>query len=64
MFLYCMSHGLGFNKFLDNFSENLEKNDNVVKRYEFYKNADGNFTDNGRCFVRCLQNSSSKMTLL
>ena len=30
MFLYYMSHGLGFKKFLDNFSENLEKNDNVV----------------------------------
>ena len=30
-----MSYGLVFNKFLDNFSENLEKNDNVVKRYVF-----------------------------
>ena len=64
MFLYYMSYGLGFNKFLDNFSENLEKNDNVVKRYVFYKNADRNFTGDGGYFVRCLQNSRSKMSLL
>ena len=59
-----MSYGLGFNKFVDNFSENLEKNDNVVKRYVFYKNAVGNFTGDGGYFVRCLQNSRSKMSLL
>ena len=64
MFLYYMSHGLGFKKFLDNSSENFEKNDNVVKRYVLYKNADGNFTGDGECFVRCLQNCRSKMTLL
>ena len=64
MFSYYMSHSLGFKKFLDNFSENLEKNDNVVKRYVFYKNADGNFTGSGGCFVRCLQNSRCKMSLL
>ena len=65
MFLYYMSHGLGFNKFLDNFSEKFEKNDNVnVKRYVLYKNADGNFTGDGGCFIRCLQNSRSKMSLL
>ena len=59
-----MSYGLGFNKFLGNFSENLEKNDYVVKRYVVYKNADGNFTGDGEFFVRCLQNSRSKMSLL
>ena len=66
MFLYYMSHGLGFKKFLDNFSVNLVKNDNVVKRYVLvlYKNACGNFTGNGGCFVRCLQNCRSKMFLL
>ena len=64
MFLYYMSYGLGFNRFLDNFSENLEKNDNVVKRYVFYKNADENFIGHGGCLVRCLQNSRSKTYLL
>ena len=59
-----MSHGLGFKKILDNFSENLEKNDNVVKCQLHYKNADGNFTRNGGCFVICLQNCPSKISLL
>ena len=64
MFLYYTSHGLCFKKFLDNFSENLVKNDNIVKRYVLYKNAGENFTGNGGCFVRCLQNCHSKMSLL
>ena len=47
-----MSHGFGF----DNFSDNLNKNYNVVLRYVRYPNIDGNVISNDWCSVRCLQN--------
>ena len=59
-----MSHGLDFKKYLNNFSDNLEKNYIVVKRDVRYKNDDGNFTANGGCFVRCLRKCSFKIPLL
>ena len=59
-----MCSGFGFEKFLDNFSKNLVKNEDVVRCFVQYKNANENFTGNGGCFVRYLQRCSSKMSLL
>ena len=64
MFLSYMCKGLGFEKFLDNFSKNLEKNDDIVRSFIQYKNADANFLGNGGCFVKYIQRCSSKMSLL
>lgn len=70
MFLHYMSAGLGFEKFLENFSaDNLRKNDDVVRRYvccreKKKKIADDDFIGSGGCIVRCLQSCSSKMSLL
>ena len=67
MFLHYMSKGLGFHKFLKNFSDNLSQNDDIVRRYVHCKtkiNADKNFIGSGGCIVRCLQSRISKMSLL
>ena len=63
MFLSYMCRDLGFEKFLDNFSKNLAKNDDIVRSFVQYKNADADFLGNGGCFVRYLQRCSSKMSL-
>ena len=55
MFLSYMCRGLGFEKFLDNFSKNLVKNDDIIRGFNQYKNADANFFDKESCFVRYLQ---------
>lgn len=65
MFLHYMCSGLGFKKFLDNFSDNLHNNDNIVRKFVKYKkNVGRDFVGNGGCIVRCLQSCSSKMSLL
>ena len=52
MFLSYMCRGLGFEKFLDNFSKNVMKNDDIVRSFVQYKRADANFLVNGGYFVR------------
>lgn len=64
MFLNYMTSGLGFQKFIENFSSDLTKNDEIVEKFVKYKIADGEFFGNGCCFVRCVQNSCSKMSLI
>lgn len=71
MFLYYMSSGLGFKKFLENFSDDLEKNDNIARKFVLkYNLADdecdfrGSGGGGGDCRVRCLQHCSSKMSLV
>ena len=62
MFLTYMYNGLGFNKFIENFSDDFKRNDDIARRFVSLKNT--NFTGNGGCIVRCLQNCSSKMSLM
>ena len=64
MFLSYMCKGLGFEKFLDNFSKNLVKNDDIVRSFVQYKNVDANFLGNSGRFFRYIQRGSSKMSLL
>lgn len=64
MFLYYMSSGLGFKKFLDNFSNNLVNNDKIVKDYIQYKESKNDFYGSGYSYARCLQDSCAKMSLL
>jgi hypothetical protein len=64
MFLDYMSSGLGFEKFLENFSADLVKNDDVARNYVQYRNAEVGFSGNGCCNVRCLQNCCGKMSLI
>ena len=71
MFLYYMSSRLGFTRFLENFSDDLKKNDDIVRKFVYRKLADGDdneceFRGSGGigCRVRCLQNCSSKMSLV
>lgn len=66
MFLYYMSGGLGFARFLENFSDDLEKNDNVVRKFVQCNLADDDceFRGSGGYRVRCLQHCSSKMSLV
>lgn len=69
MFLYYMSAGLGFTRFLENFSDDLSKNDNIARNFVHCKLGDDDeykFRGNGvlECRVRCLQNCNSKMSLV
>lgn len=67
MFLYYMSSGMGFTRFLENFSDDLEKNDDIVRKFIQRKATDKEckFRGSGRdCRVRCLQNCSSKMSVV
>lgn len=65
MFLYYMSSGLGMEKFLNNFSADLEKNDELVRQRIKLARDIRACTWSGGCIVNCLQSSSSsKMSLL
>lgn len=63
MFLDYMSSGLGIQTFLNNFSDDLKKNDTIARDYIPHKKADSNFIGNGGCVVRCLQKCISKTML-
>lgn len=64
MFLHYMASGRGIRHFLDNFTADSDKNDDVVKNFVKYKNADYEFVGHGGCNIRCMQNSCAKMSLM
>ena len=66
MFLRYMSEGLGYHKFIENFSENLDKNDEIVRRYVgCKKRSNKSFIGSGGCIIRCVQSCCpAKMSLL
>lgn len=65
MFLHYMTNGLGFEAFLNNFSDDLKKNDCIARSFIKHKSRDNyQFTGNGGCVIHCLQSSSAKMSLL
>ncbi|KAL7306142.1 hypothetical protein TKK_0001588 [Trichogramma kaykai] len=64
MFLYYMRSELGFQRFLANFSDNLEKNDSIVRKYINFKTADAEFYSCGGSHVRYIQNATSKVCLI
>lgn len=64
MFLQYMSNGLGFEKFISNFSDDLKKNDAIARNFVRSRHVTDTFVGSGGCAVRCLQNCASKMSLL
>ena len=65
MFLHYMCAGMGVKKFMENFSTNLFRNDEIARNFVSRKSTKKNFIGNGgSCNVRFLQNSCCKMSLL
>lgn len=64
MFLDYMTSGLGFQKFLENFSTDLKKNDDIARNYIPNRNDGSDFIGNGNCAVRCLQKCHAKGMLM
>ena len=65
MFLHYMSSGLGVNKFLENFSLYLQKNDEIARNFVSRKRiGDNNFIGSGDYNLRCLQSLSCRMSLV
>ena len=65
MFLYYMSKGLGIEKFLNNFSTDLFRNDEIVKNFISSKKIKNKFVGYGGCYnVKYLQSSCCRMSLL
>lgn len=65
MFLYYMTNGLTLEAFLDNFSDDLKKNDSIAKSFVSLESLTSyEFSGNGGCLIHCLQSSCSKMSLL
>lgn len=68
MFLYYMSTGLGFDKFMQHFSTDFQKNDEVARNFVSRKRLRrDNYSLNGRGgghYVRCMQSSRCRMTHL
>ena len=71
MFLYYMSIGIGLKKFLEIFSDDYERNDQIVEEFvtsfarRNKKKDAGSFIGNGGCCAsRYLQSCSAKLSLL
>ena len=65
MFLYYMSAGLGMRAFINNFSKDLVRNDEIVKNFVSRKKTNDKFIGYGSyCNMRYLQTSSCRMSLL
>ena len=64
MFLNYMTKGLGYKKFLENFSDDLQRNDKIAEKYVKFKEADYNFHGDGSCSIHRLQSSSAMMLLI
>ena len=51
MFLNYMTKGLGYEKFLENFSDDLQRNDEIAEKYVKFEEADCNFHGVGSCYT-------------
>ena len=59
-----MAKGLGYKKFLENFSDDLQRNDKIAEKLVKFEEADYNFHGDGSCYILCLQSSSAMMSLI